>query len=90
MDILMPQMDGLAATTAIRREIPDTEVVVMTSVLNDAVIRQALQAGAIGYLLKDTGSDELCRAIHAAASGQVHLSREVAKRLTSGEEQARG
>ena len=87
MDILMPQMDGLTATATIRRELQDTEVVIMTSVLDDTVIRQAIQAGAIGYLLKDTGSDELCRAIHAAAGGQVQLSRSVAKRLLMGEEQ---
>jgi DNA-binding NarL/FixJ family response regulator len=87
MDILMPQMDGLEATAVIRHELPDTEVVVMTSVLDDTMIRQAIQAGAIGYLLKDTGSDELCQALHAAAGGQVQLSRSVAKRLISGEGQ---
>lgn len=87
MDILMPQVDGLAATTLIRRELPDTEVVVMTSVVDDTVIRQAIQAGAIGYLLKDTGSDELCRSLHAAAGGQVQLSRSVAKRLMAVEDQ---
>jgi DNA-binding NarL/FixJ family response regulator len=87
MDILMPQMDGLAATAAIRRELPDTEVIVMTSVLDDTVIRQAIKAGAIGYLLKDTGSGELCQAIRAAASGQVQLSKSVAARLMAEEDQ---
>ena len=86
MDILMPRMDGLAATTAIRRTCPETEVLALTSVLDDTIIRQAIGAGAIGYLLKDTGSDELCRAIHAAAGGQVQLSRAVAQRLTAGQE----
>lgn len=81
MDILMPVMDGLTATTAIRRSLPDTEVVAMTSVLDETVIRQIIRAGAIGYLLKDTGSDELRRAIHAAAGGQVQLSRSVTERL---------
>ncbi len=83
MDILMPVMGGLEATAAIRKQLPDTEVIVLTSVLDDAVIHQAIQAGAIGYLLKDTGSDELCRSIHAAVAGQVQLSRQVALRLTS-------
>ena len=83
MDILMPVMDGLTATTAIRRSLPDTEVVAMTSVLDGTVIRQIIRAGAIGYLLKDTGSDELCRAIHAAAGGQVQLSRSVTERLVA-------
>jgi DNA-binding NarL/FixJ family response regulator len=83
MDILMPGMDGIAATTAIRSSCPDTEVLALTSVLDDAVIRQVIHAGAIGYLMKDTGSDELCHAIHLAASGQVQLSRAVARRLLS-------
>lgn len=81
MDILMPVMDGLSATTVIRRKLPDIEVIAMTSVLDETVIRQIIKAGAIGYLLKDTGSDELCHAIHAAADGQVQLSRLVAARL---------
>ena len=81
MDILMPVMDGLEATTTIRKALPDTEVIALTSVLDDAVIHQAIRAGAIGYLLKDTGSDELCRAIHAAVAGQVQLSRQVAQRM---------
>jgi DNA-binding NarL/FixJ family response regulator len=67
--------------------LPDTEVSALTSVLDDAVIRQAIRAGAIGYLLKDTGSDELCHAIHAAAGGQVQLSRSVAVRLLADQEQ---
>lgn len=88
MDILMPIMDGLEATAAIRRELPDAEVIVMTSVLDDAVIQRAIAAGAIGYLLKDTGSDELRRAIHAAAQGQVQLSRAVAMRLAAKREES--
>jgi NarL family two-component system response regulator LiaR len=83
MDILMPVMDGLEATAAIRRALPDTEVIALTSVLDDAIIHQAIRAGAIGYLLKDTGSDELCRAIHAAVAGQVQLSRQVALRMSA-------
>jgi DNA-binding NarL/FixJ family response regulator len=86
MDILMPVMDGLTSTTAIRRSLPDTEVVAMTSVLDETVIRQIIRAGAIGYLLKDTGSDELCRALHAAAGGQVQLSRSVMERLMADHE----
>src|SRR5262252_4322041 len=73
MDLLMPGMDGIAATEAIRRELPDTEVLALTSVLEDASVVGAVRAGAIGYLLKDTQADELCRAIKAAA----RLMREV-------------
>jgi DNA-binding NarL/FixJ family response regulator len=81
MDLLMPVMDGIAATEAIRRELPDVEVVAMTSVLEDSAIYGAMRAGAIGYLLKDTQADELCRAIKAAAAGQVQMSPAVAARL---------
>lgn len=81
MDLLMPVMDGVAATAAIRRELPDVEVVALTSVLEDASVFGAIRAGAIGYLLKDTEAEELCRAIKAAAAGQVQLSPQAAARL---------
>lgn len=81
MDLLMPGMDGIAATTAIRREMPEIEVVALTSVLEDERVYSAIRAGAIGYLLKDTEADELCRAIKAAAAGQVQLSPAAAARL---------
>jgi two-component system, NarL family, response regulator LiaR len=81
MDLLMPVMDGISAIKAIRREMPDTEIVALTSVLEDAAIIDAVQAGAIGFLLKDTDSKELCRAIKAAATGQVQLSPQAAARL---------
>jgi two-component system, NarL family, response regulator LiaR len=81
MDLLMPVMDGISATRTIRKEIPDTEVIALTSVLEDASVMGAMRAGAIGYLLKDTKADELCRAIKAAAAGQVQLSPQAAARL---------
>ena len=81
MDLLMPQMDGIAATEVIRRELPDVEVIALTSVLEDKSVYGAVRAGAIGYLLKDTQADELCRAIKAAAAGQVQLSPQAALRL---------
>lgn len=81
MDMLMPVMDGVAATLKIRAELPDTEVIALTSVLDDGTVVKAVKAGAIGYLLKDTQADELCRAIKAAAAGQVQLSPEAAARL---------
>jgi DNA-binding NarL/FixJ family response regulator len=81
MDIIMPQMDGIAATEIIRRESPEVEVVALTSVLEDAAVVGAIKAGAIGYLLKDTQADELCKAIKAAAAGQVQLSPQAAARL---------
>jgi len=81
MDMLMPVMDGVAATGAIRQALPDTEVIALTSVLDDSSVVGAVKAGAIGYLLKDTNADELCRAIKAAAAGQVQLSPQAAARL---------
>lgn len=81
MDLLMPVMDGITATAIIRSELPDTEVLALTSVLEDASVVGAVRAGAIGYLLKDTDADALCRAIKAAAAGQVQLTPQAAARL---------
>jgi len=81
MDLLMPVMDGVTAITAIRRDLPEVEVIALTSVLEDSLVFGAIRAGAIGYLLKDTEADELCQAIKAAAAGQVQLSPQAAARL---------
>jgi DNA-binding NarL/FixJ family response regulator len=81
MDLKMPKVDGITAIGNIRRELPDTEVIALTSVLEDALVLGALRAGAIGYLLKDTEADDLRRAIKAAAAGQVQLSPQAAARL---------
>jgi DNA-binding NarL/FixJ family response regulator len=81
MDLLMPVMDGITATGVIRREVPEVEVLALTSVLEDASVTGAVRAGAIGYLLKDTQAEELRRAIKAAAAGQVQLSPQAAARL---------
>jgi DNA-binding NarL/FixJ family response regulator len=81
MDLLMPVMDGITAIGAIRRELPEVEVIALTSVLEDASVVGAVKAGAIGYLLKDTQADELRRAIKAAAEGQVQLAPQAAARL---------
>ena len=81
MDLLMPELDGIAATRLIRQELPDTEVVALTSVLEDDKVVGAVRAGAIGYLLKDTRAQELRQAIKAAAAGQVQLAPRAAARL---------
>ena len=81
MDLLMPELDGIAATQVIRGELPETEVVALTSVLDDASVVGAVRAGAIGYLLKDTRAQELRQAIKSAAAGQVQLSPAAAARL---------
>ena len=81
MDLLMPVMDGIEATRAIRSELPEVEVIALTSVLDDGSVTGAVRAGALGYLLKDTDSEELRRAIKAAAEGRVHLAPQAAARL---------
>jgi NarL family two-component system response regulator LiaR len=81
MDLLMPVMDGISSIRCIRLEMPEVEVIALTSVIEDASVVDAVRAGAIGYLLKDTQADELCRAIKAAAAGKVQLSPQAAARL---------
>jgi two-component system, NarL family, response regulator LiaR len=81
MDLLMPGMGGVAATGTIRAEMPEVEVIALTSVLEDTAVTGAIRAGAIGYLLKNTEADELRQAVKSAAAGQVHLSPEAAARL---------
>jgi DNA-binding NarL/FixJ family response regulator len=81
MDLVMPVMDGISATGAIRSEMPDVEVIALTSVLEDASVTGAVKAGAIGYLMKDTEAEELGRAIKAAAESRVYLAPEAAARL---------
>lgn len=81
MDLLMPTMSGLEAIPIIREQFPDVEIIALTSVLDNGSVVKAVRAGAIGYLLKDTQSDELIRSIKAAASGQVQLSPQAAAML---------
>ena len=81
MDLLMPVMDGIAATEEIRRALPEVEVIALTSVLEDASVTDAIRAGAIGYLLKGTNVEELHRAVRGAAEGRVQLAPEAAARL---------
>src|SRR3954451_9730030 len=81
MDLLMPVMGGIEATGKIRKQFPETEVIAMTSVLENAAVVGAVRAGAIGYLLKTTNADSLCAAIRAAASGKVQLAPEAAALL---------
>jgi two-component system, NarL family, response regulator LiaR len=81
MDLVMPVMDGISAIGQLRRELPEIEIIALTSVLEDASVVGAVQAGAIGYLLKDTEADQLRSAIKAAAAGQVQLAPEAAARL---------
>ncbi len=83
MDLLLPNMSGIETIRAIMNAHPETAILALTSVLEDDYIVRAMQAGAVGYLLKDTEAGELIRAIRAAASGQIQLSPRVAARLLS-------
>jgi two-component system, NarL family, response regulator LiaR len=81
MDIVMPRMDGPTATRAIRDAYPAIQVIALTSFPEDDLVEHALQAGAIGYLLKTVEPDELADAIHAAHRGQSTLAPEAAQAL---------
>ena len=81
MDIIMPDMDGATATRLIRERFPQVQVIALTSFKEGDLVKQALEAGAIGYLLKDVSADELVQAIRAAHAGRVTLSPEAAQAL---------
>ena len=81
MDLLMPVMDGVKAIREIKKGHPDVEVVALTSVLEDRLVIDAVEAGAAGYLLKETGPEGLIDAIRAAARGEVRLDPKAQRRL---------
>jgi DNA-binding NarL/FixJ family response regulator len=81
MDLSMPVVDGVEATRRVLAELPETKIVVLTSFSDRERVADALQAGAVGYLLKDCEPDELRNAIRAAAAGHVPLDPRVARFL---------
>lgn len=81
MDMMMPRMDGVAATIRIRERYPDARIVALTSFDADDLVQRALDAGAIGYLLKNAQGDEVARAIRAAHAGKRTLAPEAADAL---------
>jgi NarL family two-component system response regulator LiaR len=81
MDLVMPEMDGIAATQAIRQNFPSCQVIVLTSFAEDQRVPDAIQAGAIGYLLKDVLKGDLLSAIQAAARGEPTLHPEAQRQL---------
>jgi len=81
MDMSMPDMDGATATRAIRQQFPGVQVIALTSFKEGKLIKNALEAGAIGYLLKDVSADDLVWAIRAAHAGRATLSPEAAQAL---------
>jgi DNA-binding NarL/FixJ family response regulator len=81
MDLLMPNMDGITAIGRIKEERPETEIVTMTSFIEEEKVTAALEAGASGYVLKDAEAEEVAQAIRAAFHGEVHLDPQVARLL---------
>ncbi|SEG88734.1 DNA-binding response regulator, NarL/FixJ family, contains REC and HTH domains [Thermomonospora echinospora] len=81
MDLRMPEMDGVAAITALRSSHPGIKTLVLTTFDGDVDVLPAIEAGATGYLLKDAPTEELLRAVRAAAAGEPVLSPSVASRL---------
>src|SRR5512146_2127524 len=89
MDLMMPEMDGIAATRAILAEYPDTKIIAMTSFEDEELVNGVLAAGAISYLLKNVAADDLARAIRDAVSGRSTLSPEAARVLIEATRPAR-
>ncbi|MFV9507733.1 MAG: response regulator [Oscillochloridaceae bacterium umkhey_bin13] len=83
MDVLMPEMDGIEATRELRQRFPQVRILVLTSFGEGELVQRALQAGAIGYLMKDTQGSELISAVRTACTGAPVLGYDVTKALIS-------
>jgi NarL family two-component system response regulator LiaR len=81
MDLMMPGMDGAQATRAIREQCPEIQVIALTSFKEKELVEGAMEAGAIGYLLKNVSADELAKAIREAHAGRPTLAPEAAQAL---------
>lgn len=74
MDIEMPKMNGIEATRLVREKLPDTQIVILTKFGDDENVFNAIKAGAVGYVLKDAGLEEIRQAVRAAHTGEGFLS----------------
>jgi NarL family two-component system response regulator LiaR len=90
MDMMMSGMDGIESTKAIRERFPEVQVLALTSFYDAEMVRRAMQAGAIGYLLKDVSRDRLGEAIRAAYASQPTLSAEAVEALVRPSESPKG
>jgi DNA-binding NarL/FixJ family response regulator len=81
MDLVMPELDGIGAIAEIKAARPETEIVALTSFIEEDKVTAALEAGASGYLLKDAEADDVAAAIRDAYNGEVHLDPAVARLL---------
>jgi DNA-binding NarL/FixJ family response regulator len=82
MDIAMPMLNGLEAVRQIAKEVPKTKVLVLSSYNDDEYVRELTEAGAVGYLLKQTTAADLIKAVHEAQRGNTFFSPAISKRLT--------
>ncbi|HEY4692161.1 MAG TPA: response regulator transcription factor [Bellilinea sp.] len=87
MDLMMPVMDGVAATLAIKKQNPAIQIIALTSFQEDELVQNALKAGAVGYLMKNVTARELAAAIKAARDGKMILSPEAAQALVRAAQQ---
>lgn len=85
MDLHMPEMDGVEATRQVRRLCPEVQVIALTSFAGTSLVREAMKAGAIGYLMKDVSADDLANAIRAAQVGRPTLALEAVQALVAPE-----
>jgi DNA-binding NarL/FixJ family response regulator len=81
MDLRLPGISGVVATQRIRMEFPEAKVIIVSTYVSDEDIYAALQAGAMAYLMKSVGRDELAQAIRKAVVGRRHIPSDVAARL---------
>jgi len=88
MDLMMPVMDGVAATAAIKKQNPGIQIIALTSFQEDELVQNALKGGAIGYLMKNVTARELAAAIRAAKDGKMTLSPEAAQALVRSSQQS--
>lgn len=88
MDLMMPVMDGVAATQAIKKQHPEIQILALTSFQEDELVQNALKAGAVGYLMKNITARELAAAIRSAKSGRMTLAPEAAQALVRTTQQA--
>jgi NarL family two-component system response regulator LiaR len=88
MDLMMPVMDGVTATGAIKKQNPSIQIIALTSFQEDELVRNVMKAGAVGYLMKNVTARELAAAIKAAKDGKMTLSPEAAQALVRASQQA--
>jgi len=81
MDIAMPLLNGLAATRQILKAFPDTKVLILSAHNDDAYVQNASESGAVGFLIKQTSSHEVCRAIREVQKGKTFFSPSISRRL---------